>query len=343
MLDIKKLRKESGYSQKEFAHITGLSVSVISRTENGKRELTEEEERKVIIALGGIPVINTDDSQTAIVPGTYTIYTDGGCAVNPGGPGGIGVVIINEDSGEETTISKGFIATTNNRMEMMAAIYGLREIPEGSDVTLISDSQYLINTMTFKWARKKNHDLWNKLDKACEGKTVTWKWVRGHNGNRYNEICDNLATEGINSPDKADDTGYAGGAAPTSKTGTSAPGGAMAVQIDVPDIPCNMPVLPVRPSCTEAIALFDMGSKSFRDYMALKVGGMDEWSNISLPELTRMAGDEICVYVRRYLPNDRQVASCLKWYGRGLSLQDSIRKVLVDEEIAANCQKTKER
>ena len=214
MLNLKKLRQEHKLTQKQLSILSGLSVSLISRTENNKRILSTTEEKRFQLVFQNL---NKKDGKTShtgytntksTIPGRYLAYTDGGCAVNPGGPGGVGCVIINQNTSEVMKISKGFYATTNNRMEITAAIFALRKIPAGSSVTLVSDSQYLINTMARCWSRKKNHDLWKELDQAAEEKTISWKWVRGHNGDKYNEECDTLATEGINSPNKLEDTGY---------------------------------------------------------------------------------------------------------------------------------------
>lgn len=124
----------------------------------------------------------------------YQIFTDGSCLKNPGGAGGIGAVIITDGYYEE--VSCGFEApTTNNQMEMYAAIIALESLPERSKVTLISDSQYLINTMSKGWKKKKNLTHWNRLDSVARNHSINWKWVKGHNGNKYNELCDHLAMQ----------------------------------------------------------------------------------------------------------------------------------------------------
>jgi ribonuclease HI len=122
----------------------------------------------------------------------YTIYTDGSCLKNPGGPGGYAAVIFREDEMIEE-LSGGEAVTTNNRMELMAAIVGLRAVREPSVITLYSDSQYLIKTLTLGWKRMKNVDLWTRLDQAAKPHDVDWQWVRGHNGNTGNVRADALA------------------------------------------------------------------------------------------------------------------------------------------------------
>lgn len=122
------------------------------------------------------------------------IYADGACSGNPG-PGGWGTIIIRGGNREEI---KGSVEnTTNNRMEMMAVIEGLKRTAEGSDVTIRSDSQYLISTMTRGWKRSANLDLWHMLDDLIAKRKVHWVWVKGHDGHPENERAHRLATEAI--------------------------------------------------------------------------------------------------------------------------------------------------
>ena len=126
---------------------------------------------------------------------TLTIYTDGSCLGNPG-PGGWGAIVFGE-SGEPQRLSGHDGQTTNNRMELMAAIQGLEAAPTGSSVVLYSDSGYLVNTMTKNWKRRVNHDLWGQLDALSGSRNVEWRWVRGHDGDRWNEAADRLAVSAM--------------------------------------------------------------------------------------------------------------------------------------------------
>ena len=132
------------------------------------------------------------------------IYTDGACKGNPG-PGGWSAVIVY--GGAEKELSGGEAATTNNRMELIGAISGLGALKEPCEVTLYSDSKYLVDAVHLGWARswksrgwvkadKKpalNKDLWQKLLELLEIHKVTFVWVKGHAGHSYNERCDRLA------------------------------------------------------------------------------------------------------------------------------------------------------
>lgn len=118
------------------------------------------------------------------------VYTDGACIGNPG-PGGWAAIIVDGSSRKE--IAGREEKTTNNRMELMAAINGLAQTLPGAEVGVETDSQYLVNTMTRNWKRKANHDLWDKLDKLAADRNVRWNWIRGHNGHPENERANMLA------------------------------------------------------------------------------------------------------------------------------------------------------
>jgi ribonuclease HI len=132
------------------------------------------------------------------------IYTDGACRGNPGN-GGYGVVLV--WGKYEREISGGEKNTTNNRMELMAAISGLEALRERCKVTLYSDSKYLVDAFNKEWVESwekagwrrgrdelKNPDLWKRLVELVRAHEVEFVWVKGHNGHDYNERCDSLAT-----------------------------------------------------------------------------------------------------------------------------------------------------
>ncbi len=126
----------------------------------------------------------------------YLVYADGSCIGNPG-PGGWGVVVRDPD-GVVTELNGHDDSTTNNRMELMAAIEGLRATRSGADVILRSDSRYVVDSMTRHYKRNKNHDLWGLLDAETKARRVRFEWVRGHDTDATNNRADELALMGAN-------------------------------------------------------------------------------------------------------------------------------------------------
>ena len=151
--------------------------------------------------------------------GCIEIYTDGACKGNPG-PGGYGVVLMS--GGHRKELSGGFRKTTNNRMELLACIEGLRALKRPSEVVLTSDSKYVVNAMVQGWARKwrsrgwklspskpaKNPDLWAQLLELCETHEVRFEWVKGHSAHPENERCDALAVEASNGENLPPDAAF---------------------------------------------------------------------------------------------------------------------------------------
>jgi len=119
------------------------------------------------------------------------VYADGSCLGNPG-PGGWGVVIVDPD-GSTCELCGYDPATTNNRMELTAAIEGLRFVPPGAQVLLRSDSEYLVKSIKLGWKRNRNHDLWHALDAELAARKVDLEWVRGHGYDPLNDRADELA------------------------------------------------------------------------------------------------------------------------------------------------------
>lgn len=145
------------------------------------------------------------------------IYTDGACRGNPG-PGGWGVLLLTDRTEKE--LCGGDIATTNNRMELMAAIQGLSALNRRCNVSVYTDSEYVrrgISEWLANWKKRgwktanrkpvKNEDLWRKLDELAAQHDIEWHWVKGHAGNPGNERADQLANDGLERSLRASITG----------------------------------------------------------------------------------------------------------------------------------------
>ena len=149
------------------------------------------------------------------------IYTDGACSKNPG-EGGYGIVFLYKGARKE--MSAGYKLTTNNRMEILAVIRALEVLKEPCDVTLYSDSKYVVDSITkgwvYNWKKKNwiksdkkkaiNVDLWERMLEMLEKHKVEFVWVKGHANNVENERCDELAREAIKSGNLLEDENYCG-------------------------------------------------------------------------------------------------------------------------------------
>jgi ribonuclease HI len=144
-------------------------------------------------------------NEASAAPANVVIYTDGGCAPNPG-PGGWAAILRSGNHMKE--LKGGELMSTNNRMELMAAISGLEALKRPSAVDMHIDSQYVRDGITkyiVNWKKNgwrtaskdpvKNQDLWQRLDAARSRHTVRWHWVKGHSGDAYNERADELVRE----------------------------------------------------------------------------------------------------------------------------------------------------
>ena len=155
---------------------------------------------------------------------SVVIFTDGACLGNPG-PGGYGAILQYGEHRRE--LSGGYRRTTNNRMELTAAIKALEALKEHCDVTLVSDSEYVVNSIAKGWARNwsakrwrrqggvvPNWELWERLLELTERHKLQVQWVEGHAGHAENERCDELAVTAARGSDLAVDAGYENPPAP---------------------------------------------------------------------------------------------------------------------------------
>lgn len=152
------------------------------------------------------------------------IYTDGGCSGNPGAGAYAAILTYTSPSGQyfEKILTGGFNLTTNNRMELLAAITSLDALKEPADVTLYSDSKYLVDAIEQKWldgwvkknwktgskSPVKNVDLWKRLIPLLQKHNVKFSWVKGHAGHDFNERCDALVKETFKNPNLPDDVEF---------------------------------------------------------------------------------------------------------------------------------------
>lgn len=147
------------------------------------------------------------------------IHTDGACRGNPG-PGGYGIVMVS--GRHRLELSQGYRRTTNNRMELLAAVTAFEALKSPCQVKFVSDSLYVINAMKKGWIRGwkirgwltankqavKNVELWKRLDEASAAHKVDWTWIRGHAGHGENERCDELAVAAAQSTELLVDDGF---------------------------------------------------------------------------------------------------------------------------------------
>ena len=207
-----------GYANAQYKGFTSLEEAEAYLGNAKTNEPAAASKKKAGVGHGideatALDMLETSDGLKHVV-----IYTDGACLGNPG-RGGYGIVLLHGKERKE--FSKGFRLTTNNRMEMLACIVGLQGLKSPCAVTLYSDSQYVINSMTKGWAlrwRKNkwkrngadvpNSDLWAKMLDLCEKHQVKFNWVRGHTGNKENERCDQLARQAALSFDMEIDSVY---------------------------------------------------------------------------------------------------------------------------------------
>ena len=200
------------YKDKIIAEIETIPPSLLPEVLNFIQSLQSKSAKSRQPNLGGNSKFSNSGEQ-------IIIYTDGACTGNPGA-GGYGAVLIDGDRRKE--ISGGYKLTTNNRMEMMAAIAALKSLEPNSKVKLHSDSKYIVDAVVKGWAKKwqangwkrnkkemaKNPDLWQELLALCQIHDVEFIWVKGHAGIPENERSDRLAVTAAQQRNLPPDMGY---------------------------------------------------------------------------------------------------------------------------------------
>ena len=212
-----------GYPKAAFKSFGSLSEARAYLGEAAPSQPTAKKPRRTVkpAPKKAAPAVAHEDEPLLTDDGLkcVTLYTDGACTGNPG-PGGYGVVLMHGAHRKE--MSGGFRLTTNNRMEMLACIVGLRILKGRCAVALYSDSKYVVNAMTKGWARRwqaagwkkrddseaLNSDLWEQMLALCEQHQVQFNWVRGHAGHVENERCDQLARDAVGDRSAAIDHAY---------------------------------------------------------------------------------------------------------------------------------------
>ena len=182
---------------------------IITQTENYLSADLLAVEKNLSLILTKLENRNSNDPPHPTTKEKILVWADGACSNNPG-PGGWGAIVYHE--GKYSEFSGFSPQSTNNIMEMTAALEGIRQTPEGAKVSVITDSQYVLKGITqwiHGWKKKGwkkadgkavlNRKLWRELDYECCLRSVDWKWVKGHTGDPYNERCDELAREAISS------------------------------------------------------------------------------------------------------------------------------------------------
>ena len=330
-----KITKGNPYQFKGFVRLNDAIRYLGEAKENiefiGFEEAQKDTDTNVVV--GEITTEEDAEQMTALQlhNKSLTIYTDGGCIPNPGGKGGIGIVIL-EDDKVLLEISKSYYPTTNNRMEVMAAIVALGAIGNYNDVEIISDSQYLVLTMNGEYSKKKNPDLWHLLGKEIQKqKSVRFSWVKGHANTKYNERCDELASEAIESDTYIPDTGYRGSKAVySSNAGNTVPEEISGKHREIPEDQLT-------PEGYTSIKRFlSIRKPSFKDYANLKTFGLDKFSRMKEEAMKEEIEEEIIEVIAQELPEPKEAVKAMRWYMRGLTVEQSIHKVKVDAEISAN-------
>ena len=209
--------KKAGFlrNQDMADHADGL-IAIWDGVSNGTRHMIN------IMKKLNKPYEVYNTSEILVPKFDVDIYTDGSCLKNPGGKGGIGIVMQCDEKKMYKEISEGYESSTNNRMELQAAISALENLKSCCNVTLYSDSQYVCNAfnqnwigswISNKWKNSKkqpvaNQDLWKQLVELESKHRVKWVWVKGHNDHPQNEKCDQLAKDAANGPNLKKDKGY---------------------------------------------------------------------------------------------------------------------------------------
>ena len=276
----------------------------------------------------------------------FSIYAYGESDTETG-IGAYSYVILRHDTKGLTKFSQGYFNTTNNRMELMAVVNALIKIPDKARVNIYSNSVYVIKVLNGEWENKSNKPLWDTLGNETINKTVDFSLMKNYRNSEILEIVSNLCKDELKRI-KNENTGEKdmefnpGQFNNISKTTSRA----MSIRIytdkntDYKDRTVKITdfyeEIGVNKSCAEAIDKFRQKKKhTFTDYKNIKTYGNDRVSSMKMSTFYEYYQDhkEVINIVKKYLRSIKQQEAALRWHYRGLSIEDSIRKVLVDTEI----------
>lgn len=201
--------------------------------------------------------------------------------------------------------------------------------------------------MNGMFRKKKNIDLWKKLDKLAVAFEIEWNWVKGHNGNTYNERCDTLCQEAMTLPELEEDEGYMNTDSVPEQSDTVAQSlEKYNMYPDCSDVESYQEKYLVNPICAKLICQFyKQNRKKFQDYVDLRTDGTDFWSRKkkdTIMDIKEYSTDIWDIIVDHFAETKHQMM-CIRWCARGLALGDAIKKVQVDMEVTENCLANKKR
>ena len=257
----------------------------------------------------------------------YELYTDGSCSPNPGTGGYAGVIL--KDKKKVAEYSGGSDYATNNVMELTAILEGLKKIPEGESVTILSDSQYALSQISGEWKTRENRELVDEIKEDLKKVSPSFQKVKAHEKEEWNLYADSLALNEVRQRMQQKHVKEEGA------LGTFIP----EEYRDVFTV--SRMASGVNKPCKRAILQFkyEIKNPSFRDYKNLKTYGPDVFSKYSGNDLWRIVGNEdVKKLLVTTLPK-KQAEYAARWFLRGLSAYDSLRKGLVDLEIEENAKK----
>lgn len=271
----------------------------------------------------------------------YTVFTDGSCLpelYNTSiGKGGCAIIIINnrEEGWPRSEYSYGYHLTTNNRMELMAVIKALEQLPENARIRIKSDSKYVIKGMRGLIELHENTDLWDIYAQLSWGKRIDPVWVKGHDNDKNNERCDFLAKNAWKSQVLLHDDGYENERkSEVLRAELILPERFYEKNVQEKTEECSIKQNLVNPSCAKAIIHFWKSESPMEDeYSLLKVGDSDHWSTLYYEWFEENCEQEVLRVVEEQFSDLRSQETCLRWYMRGLSLYEAIQKTAYIYEV----------